>query len=431
MNLDGVGEYRSALVACECPGERARLAGLVKRLGFGLVVPVGCGKSMLGMAYAIEFDLILTEAGMPGGTVFELLDLLSDSYSACSPCIVVCGAVDSRVQVGIRGYARAQDHRNLSFAGECFSLFALAKLVSTGAHPDDAGPDLTSVRATREDLESAFSHGQIIPYFQALHCLSSGRLVGAEMLACWDHPVAGLLPPARFLALVKRRGLEQSLVDAMIAGASAMFEHPGCVPADFKVSINVSAGLARSAAWAQGIVERLRRERLVDRCIIEVTEDGGEKVDELLAGAVGQWRLRSVDCAMDDFGSGFSSFRWLGMVPFNIVKIGKETIWKAREDPAARTLMKSVVTVAREHNITVVAEGLETQGDIRLAKDAGCDIGQGFHSVCRCVLTNSSVQSLARSRSSPSSGSRRADCATCIYRQRMQLPANLLCINPS
>ena len=112
--------------------------------------------------------------------------------------------------------------------------------------------------------------------------------------------------------------------------------------------------------------------------MVEITEDGGPGCNAALSGAVTQLRLRGFPCAIDDFGTGDSSLDRLMNVPFNEIKINRSMIQQAREQAHARSVLSSIIAMARQLVATVVAEGIEDAQDLALVRSLGCDVTQGF-----------------------------------------------------
>ncbi|CAE6866985.1 Phytochrome-like protein cph2 [Paraburkholderia aspalathi] len=229
------------------------------------------------------------------------------------------------------------------------------------------------------DIEYAFNHKQIVAYFQAQHCISSGKLTGAEVLVRWNHPELGILRPDRFLDVICKYGLEGRLFECMIEHAIAMQRTVGKHRA-LNMAVNVHASVASSAEWADRVAKRVEQANVAPACVtIEVTEHGSSEKDVALAGAVTHLRRSGLQCAIDDYGTGASTLERLAMVPFNILKLDRHLIARARTDDYARSALTDTVVLAHECGMTVVAEGIETARDLQCTRKARCDVAQGFY----------------------------------------------------
>lgn len=112
---------------------------------------------------------------------------------------------------------------------------------------------------------------------------------------------------------------------------------------------------------------------------IEVTEDTGNRFDTGLAAAVSQLRLRGFDCAIDDFGIGFSSLQRLMLVPFSTLKIDKSFVSQARTSIVGHKILANTISMAHDLGLNVIAEGIETEEDFERIRTLGVDIAQGYY----------------------------------------------------
>lgn len=149
---------------------------------------------------------------------------------------------------------------------------------------------------------------------------------------------------------------------------------PDCV-----ISINVPATVASSICWAQDVADRAEFAGVdPSRIVIEITEDGGARSNGALAGAVTQLRLRGFSCAIDDFGTGDSSLDRLLCAPFDELKIDRDLISRAGRHRHAQDVLACTVEMARSLDMTVVAEGIETQEEYDMVCALGAQVTQGY-----------------------------------------------------
>jgi EAL domain-containing protein (putative c-di-GMP-specific phosphodiesterase class I) len=143
--------------------------------------------------------------------------------------------------------------------------------------------------------------------------------------------------------------------------------------------VNVPATVADSVHWAQSVADRAEAAGVdPGRLVIEITEDGGERCNRTLVGAITQLRLRGFSCAIDDFGSGDSSLDRLLRVPFSELKINRDMIQQARNHPHARSILASTIAMGKQLVATVVAEGIEDDEDLEMVRSLGCQVTQGY-----------------------------------------------------
>ncbi len=235
-------------------------------------------------------------------------------------------------------------------------------------------------RSLAAELADAITGGQIHTWFQPEVDLRTGRLVGFEALARWVHPERGLIGPVEFIELAEDTGLINELGRQVLADACCELARWNDSDPDrhLTVSVNLSAvqmaspGLAadvRSAVAAAGIAP--------DRLCLEVTEtalmDG-----ELAAEVLRSLKEIGVLIAIDDFGTGYSSLTRLKQFPVDFLKIDRSFVMGLGRDPEDELIVAAVISLAHSMGIQVIAEGIETSGQLAMLADMGCESGQGF-----------------------------------------------------
>ncbi len=235
------------------------------------------------------------------------------------------------------------------------------------------------------ELRQALERGEVRAHFQPIADLRSGEVVGFEALARWLHPRRGLLLPAEFLALAEETGLILPLGYAVLreAGAAIAGWKAGGAAAPVGVHVNLSPSQLLDARLIEEVTDVLCEfELLPGELGIEVTE-GAVLGDP--PGALDQLtRLRAlgVRVAVDDFGTGYSSLAYLHRLPVDTLKIdrsfiaelgGGDPLCAARE----RELVATIVLLARNLRLDVIAEGIEAPAQLEAVRSLGCDRGQG------------------------------------------------------
>lgn len=231
------------------------------------------------------------------------------------------------------------------------------------------------------DLRGAWERGELSVVYQPLFRMADNRLVGAEALLRWRHPTQGMVAPSVFIDVAEQSGLIESLGVAVLATAcgeaAGWQERAG--PEGIFVSVNVSPRQLRSGNLAGEVEEVLRQSSLPpSRLHLELTETavlGDElRTDRPLA------RLRDagVKIWLDDFGTGFSGLSHLRRIPIDGVKIDRSFIADVLRDPDDLALTTAIIAMARSLGMTVVAEGVEREGQYDLLRERGCDLAQGY-----------------------------------------------------
>lgn len=217
---------------------------------------------------------------------------------------------------------------------------------------------------------------EIEVHLQALTELDGGGLWGAEALVRWRHPTHGTLYPSRFLAVAEESGLIVPLGERVLAVAcAAAAALPGMV-----VAVNLSPRQLHDPGLAPVVRRQLRRQGLAaERLCLEVTEEA--LVDSRAIAVLEDLRRFGVQVAIDDFGVGASSFRQLRRLPGALVKIDRSFIERIDQDSGEddRVMVKAMVTLAEQLELQVIAEGIERESQMRIVRELGVTIGQGWY----------------------------------------------------
>jgi len=228
------------------------------------------------------------------------------------------------------------------------------------------------------DLRHALEEGGLDVFYQPQFDCASGRLLGAEALARWNHPEHGFISPGEFIPIAEdsgligelgRRVLERARIDAV-----ALERHIG---APLSMAVNVSARQFRDGEFVdvvQGILDRTGMNAA--RLELELTEsvlmdDVGRAVETMHAV-----RQLGVRMSIDDFGTGYSSLAYLQTFPIDKLKLDRSFVAPLPADGS--TLAGAVIALAHSFDMSVVAEGVETAQQLDWLRRAGCDVAQGF-----------------------------------------------------
>ena len=233
---------------------------------------------------------------------------------------------------------------------------------------------------TREQIYHGIISDEMVLFYQPQIDLVSGKVVGAECLVRWNHPEHGLLAPFVFLERAERFGLMDELTNKVLHMALDELTHLNRDKCAIPLSVNVSADSIRSIELPETMSDLLRNRQLRTGLIqLEITESVlmGELVTSL--DILTRLRMKRFSLSIDDFGTGFSSLSLLHKIPFNELKVDKSFVMEMDNDREARAIVKTCIILAKELNMRVVAEGVESAESLHQLKEMGCDVGQGFH----------------------------------------------------
>ncbi|ALL15190.1 putative bifunctional diguanylate cyclase/phosphodiesterase [Caulobacter henricii] len=233
---------------------------------------------------------------------------------------------------------------------------------------------LKARRGLEVDLRRALSDGGVHLVYQP-QVDTTGQMTGVEALARWAHPTRGLISPATFVPLAEDCGLIEDLGRLVMRQAFADSRRwPG-----IKVAVNVSALQMRQEDFPSEVAKLLIETGAHPRSIeLEITEGALLGDDETTHLAIGRLRAMGFSLALDDFGTGYSSLSYLRRYPIDKIKIDRSFITPLGEDSEAGALVASIVGLAKALNLSVIAEGVETDQQRSQLRDMGCTDAQGF-----------------------------------------------------
>jgi len=229
-------------------------------------------------------------------------------------------------------------------------------------------------------LRAALARGGLSLHYQPQVRTSDGSLHGVEALARWHDPVLGEVSPAKFIPLAEECGLIEQIGLWSIREACrqmAQWREAGLdIPC---VSVNLSPINFQSAGLASFVAEILTSYGLPPEILmLEVTESVFLNEHSVAVETMSAIRKLGTGLSLDDFGTGYSSLNRLAHLPIRELKIDRSFMRDVESDPAARAIVTTVVRVGQSLQLTVVAEGVETQGQRNLLSGLGCDVIQGF-----------------------------------------------------
>ena len=246
-------------------------------------------------------------------------------------------------------------------------------------------PHLNAALAARlaleNELQEALATQQFELYYQPRVDLDSGAIVSAEALIRWNHPKRGLVGPVAFIPLAEETGLIRPIgawvIDAVCAQQASWRAHgSSIVPVAINLSAVQSAHLdllptIRCAVSAHVIEEKYLEFELTETAVMN-------NPDEALRN-LGALKELGVHLSLDDFGTGYSSLAQLKRFPFDVVKIDRSFIAGVDRNPEDAAIAAAIVTMAHGLHLRVVAEGVETQGQLDVMRALHCDEIQGYY----------------------------------------------------
>jgi diguanylate cyclase (GGDEF)-like protein len=233
----------------------------------------------------------------------------------------------------------------------------------------------------RAMIKRAMLKHQIEPYFQPKVCLTTGEIRGFEALSRWRHPKRGLLLPAKFLPSINELGLQGEFLlhttELVLKQVTEMLDE-GLDPG--QVSVNVPEVALATLSGRSEVLNLINRYPAARAQItFEVTEDvfiarSGNIIQESIA----IFRRAGVRISLDDFGTGFASFKHLRELEFDELKLDTAFVRDVGKKHDADVLVQGFLNIGKGLGVTVIAEGIETQQQLAILRRMGCKLAQGF-----------------------------------------------------
>jgi diguanylate cyclase (GGDEF)-like protein/PAS domain S-box-containing protein len=249
-----------------------------------------------------------------------------------------------------------------------------------GIFEPDMDRQIRDRRVLHQDLSAAIRNGELSLHYQpqarAGHSIESGDVIGFEALARWMHPVRGFVPPADFIPLAEESGLIVEMGEWILREAC---REAASWPRPLQIAVNLSP-----AQFMHGDLVSLVHSILLEtglapgRLELEITE--GVLIEDFDRGLALLRRLKAlgVRISMDDFGSGYSSLSYLQAFPFDKIKIDRAFVMNLGRNPQSAAIVRAVIGLGHGLEMSIVAEGVETQEQLSFLADEGCNAVQGY-----------------------------------------------------
>ncbi|MFQ5587759.1 MAG: putative bifunctional diguanylate cyclase/phosphodiesterase [Nitrospiria bacterium] len=229
-------------------------------------------------------------------------------------------------------------------------------------------------------LSQAIDRDELFLHYQPLVELKQGKVIGVEALIRWEREGVGMVSPAEFIPLAEETGLILSVGDWVMRAAAAQLKlwQENGFP-DLSLAVNVSAPQFKQADFVAQ-VSRVIEETGIGRNTLklELTESLLMKDQEEVIKRLKELKALGTLLAIDDFGTGYSSLSYLKRFPVDTLKIDQSFIRNISKDPDDAAIAETIMTLARQLKLNVVAEGVETGAQLMFLRARGCDVGQGY-----------------------------------------------------
>jgi diguanylate cyclase (GGDEF)-like protein len=366
LDLDGFGRVNATLG--NSTGSRL-LRAVAGRLSDA--VPEGTVLARLG---ADDFGLLLTgpAAADPAPVLRHVLDRLAE------PVAVGEVVLEVTAHVGFAHGVPGDRDETMRRADVAFARARADRVDLVAFSPAIDTFDADNLVLLSE-LRQAVRSGEIRAHYQPQVDMARGRVVGVEALLRWQHPRRGLVFPGAFIELAEQAGLIGALTELVLAQAladSRRWADAGC---PLRVAVNLSAQSLTDPAFPAAVAAATRaagvRPGAVD---LEVTETAALEDPARATLVLAELRALGFRLSVDDFGTGHSSLAYLTQLPVHVLKVDRSFVQAMGSDPRSQTVVRTIVGLAHDLGLSVVAEGVEDEATHRELTALGCEEAQGF-----------------------------------------------------
>lgn len=229
-------------------------------------------------------------------------------------------------------------------------------------------------------LRRALAQGEFQVYYQPQVDIATGQVIGAEALLRWQNPDRGIISPAEFIPLAEETGLIIQIGEWVLLCAcaqAASWVAAGFSP--FTISVNLSARQLSDPDMKARIVQILETTGLEPANLeLEMTESALVDNATVAGATLNELKALGIRIAVDDFGTGYATLGYLKQYAFDSLKIDRIFVRNANEDAQNAAITTAVILLGHSLNMTVIAEGVETEAELAFLKQHQCDIMQGY-----------------------------------------------------
>ncbi|HKP97328.1 MAG TPA: EAL domain-containing protein [Fibrobacteria bacterium] len=328
-----------------------------------------------------EFAVLIEDAGLPGDTV-RMVQVLQDAFSEAfrAEDHEAFVSVSAGIVNGTPDYQAPEPI--LRDAG-----IALGKAKSLGKSRFavfDAGmrAQALAILKLETDLRRAIERNEFRVHYQPILSLASDRITGFEALVRWQHPTRGLVPPMEFIPFAEESHFINEIGKTVLNEACARmksWQRGRAGRRDLTISVNVSGKQFRQPDLIRQIEHVLASTGLDPECLkLEITETAIMDDPDAAAQTLLALRDKGISLQIDDFGTGFSSLGYLHKFPMQALKIDRSFVNMIGQQGENAEISSTIIAMAHNLGMQVIAEGIETPMHLRCLKEMGCEFGQGF-----------------------------------------------------
>jgi EAL domain-containing protein (putative c-di-GMP-specific phosphodiesterase class I) len=228
-------------------------------------------------------------------------------------------------------------------------------------------------------LRNAVKNREFILHYQPQIDIGSGRIVGTEALVRWQHPELGLIPPGKFIPLAERSGLVIPMGDWVLNEACRQAQAWRDKGHSLVMAVNLSALQFKRGNLLETVAHALKRSGLPANMLeLELTESILLQDVDVAIKTLRSLKEMGVKLSIDDFGTGYSSLSYLKRLAVNKLKIDQSFVRDLAEDSDSAAIVRAIIQLGHTLQLSVIAEGVETEAQLAFLRSNGCDEAQGY-----------------------------------------------------
>lgn len=241
--------------------------------------------------------------------------------------------------------------------------------------------DAVDALALQTDLRNATARGEFLLRYQPICNADTGAVLGLEALVRWQHPQRGMVMPGKFITVAEETGLVREIGRWVMLNACRQMRawHDRFPGTNLRLSVNASGIELRDQGFVDGIRAVLEQTGFDPRLLqIEITESVFLLQPDHVDAVLSEIRSLGVRVALDDFGTGYSSLGYLDRYTLDSIKIDRSFVLRMMTRPSTMAIVDTIISLGRALDLDIVAEGVETEQQLRALRAAGCKFVQGY-----------------------------------------------------
>lgn len=323
------------------------------------------------------FDLIIADLKMDNGDGLAVINHMATTKNKSTPLAIISTS-DTRTLELISNIINGF---NLNLVGVYQKPFQVSTLLKDLALQRDEKEDLSKQRpqvlCNEYNIIELLNEDNLFLCYQPKIEITSGKIVGFEVLARLCIKGDGFIYPDKFIPLVERAGLNCQLAKLVLNQALSQWQlFP--ILKDYSLSVNISASDLLSIDFIDYVIDKHLSTSDI-KLMLELTESHDTINQDQTLQALAKLIINNIPISLDDFGKSYSTFDRLDNIPFDEIKIDKDFVSDLDSNNQHLVIVESIIALANKLNVNVVAEGVETVAVLKQLKKLGCDTAQGYY----------------------------------------------------